>query len=130
LLAFIPRRDHGSPVCRVERRSGTADLVFSKDWASKRITVNAIAPGYLISEMNTALMKTRERPATTIARIPAGKWGRSEDFKAQSPFLCQGGKCLCVRGFDGQSKNKRRLNKEFFYEFFYEVLRARRLISK
>jgi 2-deoxy-D-gluconate 3-dehydrogenase len=46
---------------------------FANEWTSRGITVNAIAPGYIETEMNTALLNDPERLASISARIPAGR---------------------------------------------------------
>ena len=70
-------------------KGGVAQLTkaLSNEWAGKGINVNAIAPGYIATEMNTALMEDRERASGILARIPAGRWGRPEDFKGAVVFL-------------------------------------------
>ncbi|KAK5003285.1 hypothetical protein LTR39_006464, partial [Cryomyces antarcticus] len=70
-------------------KGGVAQLTkaLSNEWAGKGITVNAIAPGYIATEMNDALMKDQDRATTILARIPAGRWGRPEDFKGSVVFL-------------------------------------------
>ncbi|KAL2135011.1 hypothetical protein VTI74DRAFT_10048 [Chaetomium olivicolor] len=60
---------------------------FANEWTSRGITVNAIAPGYIATEMNTALLNDPERLASISARIPAGKWGSPEDFKGTAVYL-------------------------------------------
>ncbi|KAF6840705.1 2-deoxy-d-gluconate 3-dehydrogenase [Colletotrichum plurivorum] len=60
---------------------------FANEWTSKGITVNAIAPGYIETEMNTALLNDKDRLASISARIPAGRWGTPEDFKGTSVYL-------------------------------------------
>ena len=54
---------------------------LSNEWAGEGVNVNAIAPGYIATEMNTALMEDESRAASILARIPAGRWGTPEDFK-------------------------------------------------
>lgn len=70
-------------------KGGIAQLTkaLSNEWASKGISVNAIAPGYIDTEMNTALMKDEDRAASILARIPAGRWGKPEDFEGAVVFL-------------------------------------------
>ncbi|EON97045.1 putative 2-deoxy-d-gluconate 3-dehydrogenase protein [Phaeoacremonium minimum UCRPA7] len=60
---------------------------FANEWTSKGITVNAIAPGYIETEMNTALLNDPKRLASISERIPAGRWGTPEDFKGPTVFL-------------------------------------------
>lgn len=60
---------------------------FANEWTSRGITVNAIAPGYIETEMNTALLNDKERLASISARIPAGRWGTPEDFKGTTVYL-------------------------------------------
>ena len=60
---------------------------MSNDWAAKGINVNAIAPGYFATEMNTALIDDPGRSREILARIPAGRWGQPEDMKGIAVFL-------------------------------------------
>jgi 2-deoxy-D-gluconate 3-dehydrogenase len=46
---------------------------FANEWTARGITVNAIAPGYIETEMNTALLNDPERLASISSRIPAGR---------------------------------------------------------
>ncbi len=56
--------------------------------ASKGINVNAIAPGYMDTEMNTALTdRNNPRYQVITDRIPAGRWGVGEDMKGACIFL-------------------------------------------
>jgi 2-deoxy-D-gluconate 3-dehydrogenase len=70
-------------------KGGVAQLTkaLSNEWAAKGISVNAIAPGYIATDMNTALINDESRNAGIMARIPAGRWGRPEDFKGAVVFL-------------------------------------------
>ena len=60
---------------------------LANEWTSRGITVNAIAPGYIETEMNTALLANAERLKSISDRIPAGRWGIPEDFKGSVVFL-------------------------------------------
>ena len=77
---------------------------LSNEWAGKGISVNAIAPGYIATEMNAALMEDQNRAKSILARIPAGRWGTPEDFKGPVLFLASAasqyvsGECLVVDG--------------------------------
>lgn len=70
-------------------KGGIAQLTkaLSNEWAGKGICVNAIAPGYIASEMNYALMEDKDRAKSILSRIPAGRWGLPEDFKGPVVFL-------------------------------------------
>lgn len=70
-------------------KGGVAQLTkaLSNEWAAKGINVNGIAPGYIATEMNTALMNDKTRSEQIMARIPAGRWGSPEDFKGPVVFL-------------------------------------------
>ncbi|CAK7271344.1 hypothetical protein SEPCBS119000_004554 [Sporothrix epigloea] len=70
-------------------KGGVAQLTkaLSNEWAGKGVTVNAIAPGYIATDMNTALIDDEARASSILARIPAGRWGLPEDFKGAVIFL-------------------------------------------
>ena len=70
-------------------KGGVAQLTkaLSNEWAGKNIQVNAIAPGYMDTEMNTALVNDEGRNKEILARIPAGRWGKPEDMKGLAVFL-------------------------------------------
>jgi gluconate 5-dehydrogenase len=51
------------------------------------ITVNAIAPGYFATEMNTALMDNREFDDWVRQRTPAGRWGQPRELGPACVFL-------------------------------------------
>jgi 2-deoxy-D-gluconate 3-dehydrogenase len=70
-------------------KGGVAQLTkaLSNEWAAKGISVNAIAPGYIATDMNEALLKDEKRAESILARIPAGRWGAPEDFKGAVVYL-------------------------------------------
>lgn len=70
-------------------KGGVAQLTkaLSNEWASRNIQVNAIAPGYMATEMNTRLMEDEGRNKEILSRIPAGRWGTPEDVKGLAVFL-------------------------------------------
>ncbi|RAK04981.1 2-deoxy-D-gluconate 3-dehydrogenase [Halanaerobium saccharolyticum] len=70
-------------------KGGVAQLTkaLSNEWAAKGINVNAVAPGYMDTDMNTALVNNEERNKLIMSRIPAGRWGKAEDMKGIAVFL-------------------------------------------
>lgn len=60
---------------------------FANEWTSRGINVNAIAPGYIETDMNEALLSDQLRLQSITSRIPAGKWGTPEDFKGTAVYL-------------------------------------------
>ena len=62
-------------------------MALANEWASKGINVNAIAPGYISTDNTTALREDKERSASILGRIPAGRWGEPADFKGPVVFL-------------------------------------------
>lgn len=61
---------------------------FSNEWASLGVNVNAIAPGYFATDMNSALLNDQNRLAQLSSRIPAGRWGQPSDIGGAAVFLC------------------------------------------
>ncbi len=63
-------------------------MAFANEWASKGVTVNAIAPGYIATNNTKALREDPVRNKTILDRIPAGRWGTPEDLMGTVVFLC------------------------------------------
>ena len=58
------------------------------EWACKGINVNALAPGYMATEMNTALLDPENpRNAEITNRIPNRTWGTGDDMKGPVVWL-------------------------------------------
>lgn len=66
---------------------GQLTMALANEWADKGINVNAIAPGYIRSDMTDAIQRDPERSKSILARIPQGRWGTPEDFKGPVVFL-------------------------------------------
>ncbi len=60
---------------------------LSNEWASQGININCIAPGYMDTEMNTALMADATRSRQILERIPAARWGKPEDMVGAAIYL-------------------------------------------
>ena len=57
------------------------------EWAAKGVNVNAIAPGYVVTNNTAALREDEDRSAAILARIPAGRWGDPSDIGGAAVFL-------------------------------------------
>ncbi|MGD1945226.1 MAG: SDR family oxidoreductase [Croceivirga sp.] len=70
-------------------KGGVAQLTkaLSNDWAAKGICVNAIAPGYMNTQLNTALINDKKRTDEVFNRVPMKRWGTGEDLKGITVFL-------------------------------------------
>ncbi|WHY68872.1 SDR family oxidoreductase [Neobacillus sp. SuZ13] len=70
-------------------KGGVAQLTkaLSNEWAQYNVNVNAIVPGYIATDMNKALINDAARNRQILERIPAGRWGSSDDFKGAVVFL-------------------------------------------
>jgi 2-deoxy-D-gluconate 3-dehydrogenase len=62
-------------------------MALSNEWAKRGVNVNAIAPGYMHTEMNEALINNPARNQQILDRIPAGRWGLPADMKGAAVFL-------------------------------------------
>jgi 2-deoxy-D-gluconate 3-dehydrogenase len=70
-------------------KGGLAQLTkaLANEWASRRINVNAIAPGYMRTDNTLALRQDAVRSQQILERIPAGRWGEPEDLAGAAVFL-------------------------------------------
>jgi len=59
---------------------------LSNEWAKLGINVNAIAPGYMETELTANMINTEVGRGHT-ARIPAGRWGTPQDLQGVTVFL-------------------------------------------
>ncbi|MGB3798682.1 MAG: SDR family NAD(P)-dependent oxidoreductase [Lewinella sp.] len=66
---------------------GQLTMALSNEWAGKGVQVNAIAPGYIRTDNTQALQDNEERSTSILARIPANRWGKPEDFVGPIVFL-------------------------------------------
>ncbi|MFH1538935.1 MAG: SDR family NAD(P)-dependent oxidoreductase [bacterium] len=70
-------------------KGGVAQLTkaLSNEWAARGVNVNAVAPGYMDTPLNTAVISDPTRNRQVLERIPAGRWGRPDDLKGAVVFL-------------------------------------------
>jgi len=60
---------------------------LANEWASKGVNVNAIAPGYMETDVTAALRADHVRNRQILERIPAGRWGSPADLAGTAVFL-------------------------------------------
>ncbi|WP_142524042.1 SDR family oxidoreductase [Raoultella ornithinolytica] len=71
-------------------KAGVAQLTkaLSNEWASQGVNVNAIAPGYMATELTENMKQVNpEQYAEITNRIPMGRWGNPEDLQGLVVFL-------------------------------------------
>ena len=60
---------------------------MAAEWAAHGIQANAIGPGYMLTEMNQALVDDPAFNAWVVGRTPARRWGRPEELVGAAVFL-------------------------------------------
>ncbi|KJK42628.1 gluconate 5-dehydrogenase [Lentzea aerocolonigenes] len=58
------------------------------EWASRGVTVNGLAPGYVVTELTRPLVDNPEFDAWIRGRTPAGRWAHVEDLVGTLVWLC------------------------------------------
>jgi NAD(P)-dependent dehydrogenase (short-subunit alcohol dehydrogenase family) len=57
-------------------------------WASNGIRVNAIAPGWIATELTRGITRDEARSAAILARTPMKRWGEPSDIGGSVVYLC------------------------------------------
>ena len=104
LSSVVGLRGNGGQVNYAASKAGVVGMTKSaaKELAGRNITVNAIAPGFIDTDM-TAAMPEKARDAM-LSAIPMGKLGAAEDVAKAAAFLASDdaayitGQVLCVDG--------------------------------
>ncbi|MBU8787469.1 MULTISPECIES: 2-dehydro-3-deoxy-D-gluconate 5-dehydrogenase KduD [Bacillus] len=60
---------------------------FANEWAAHNVQVNAIAPGYIVTNNTKQIREDENRNAEILKRIPAERWGRPADIAGAAVFL-------------------------------------------
>lgn len=64
---------------------------MSAEWAAAGLQINAVAPGYIHTEMTQALVDDPEFNAFIIRRTPAARWGTPADLAGPVVWLSSSG---------------------------------------
>lgn len=60
---------------------------MAAEWAGAGLQVNALAPGYLATEMTQALVDDEQFTAWVVGRTPAARWGTTADLVGPAVWL-------------------------------------------
>jgi NAD(P)-dependent dehydrogenase (short-subunit alcohol dehydrogenase family) len=71
-------------------KGGVAQLTKSLAiaWATDKIRVNAVAPGWIATPLTQRLQDDSIRSAAILARTPLNRWGQPQDVAGAVVFLC------------------------------------------
>ena len=61
------------------------------EWSKKGVTVNAIAPGVFVTELNQKLLNSTPRGQELLMRTPMGRFGKTEELIGAAVFLASDG---------------------------------------
>ncbi|NLP25253.1 MAG: glucose 1-dehydrogenase [Syntrophomonadaceae bacterium] len=86
LLATVAQPNRG-PYASSKGAVAQFTKVLALEWAPYNINVNAIAPGYVATELNTRLMEDKQVYDEITARIPMERWADPEEMIGAVVFL-------------------------------------------
>jgi gluconate 5-dehydrogenase len=86
-LMTAAARPGTSPYTASKGAVGQLTKALAVEWAQNGILVNAIAPGYIDTELNKALISDPTFNSWVKSRCPLGRWGTPEDIAWPIVFL-------------------------------------------
>ncbi len=81
-------RETSGPYAATKGGLRTLTRAMAVDWARHNIQVNAIGPGYFVTEMTQSLKENPEFDAWLTARTPAGRWGDPGELAGALILFC------------------------------------------
>jgi 3-oxoacyl-[acyl-carrier protein] reductase len=61
---------------------------LAKELASRSITVNAVAPGFIKTDMTTEFVNNTEVSSKILEAVPLKRFGEAHEIAAMTTFLC------------------------------------------
>ena len=86
-LMTAAARPGTSPYTASKGAVGQLTKALAVEWAQNGILVNAIAPGYIDTELNKSLISDPTFDSWVKSRCPLGRWGTPEDIAWPIVFL-------------------------------------------
>lgn len=86
LLSIVAQPNRG-PYASSKGAVSQLTKVLALEWAPYNINVNAIAPGYTATELNTKLMEDKAVYDELTSRIPMGRWAQPEELNGTVVYL-------------------------------------------
>jgi|LSQX01.2.fsa_nt_gb NAD(P)-dependent dehydrogenase (short-subunit alcohol dehydrogenase family) len=86
LLATVAQPNRG-PYAASKGAVAQFTKVLALEWAPYNVNVNAIAPGYFATELNTKLMEDKQVYDEITARIPMARWADPQELIGTVVFL-------------------------------------------
>ena len=88
------------PMCSAQYSASKGAVVAvsmqaAVEWASSRIRVNAIAPGYIETDQTLPLQQDPKRYQEILDRIAVGRWGKPDDLVGPVLMLCSEAGSYC-----------------------------------
>jgi gluconate 5-dehydrogenase len=76
-----------APYAAAKAGLGALSQVMCAEWAAHGVQANGLAPGYIDTELNTALLDDPELSSWVVARTPARRWGSPADLVGPAVWL-------------------------------------------
>lgn len=76
----------------------------AREWGPRGVRVNAVAPGWIETNLSEPLLQREDFSERTLAEIPLGRWGQPDEIAEAAVFLLSPqasyitGECLTVDG--------------------------------
>lgn len=78
------------PYCAAKGGVIQMTRALALEWAKHNIQVNAVCPGYVLTEINAAEFKNEKIYQHIVSKIPVGRLGQTKDMVGAAVFLAAG----------------------------------------